>query len=134
MRELAPAIVSLHREAHALGGQLLIVYIAEAHAANQWPINSTRCNGPGNTVVTPTSLQERQALAQRMVGSLGLKGVPLMVDGMNDAFLDTYAAWPIRLFGISVDSTLAIIAQPERATFSLPPLRKWLLAECTTHA
>ena len=34
---------------------MLVVYIAEAHAADVWPINSSRCGGPRNTVLAPTS-------------------------------------------------------------------------------
>ena len=32
-----------------------LVYIAEAHAADVWPINSTRYGGPANGVTTPTT-------------------------------------------------------------------------------
>ena len=111
----------------------MIVYIAEAHAADEWPIGSTRCAGPGNSVARPTSLAERQALSRRMVEALRLDegGPPVYVDGMDDAFLETYAAWPVRIFGIGRDGRLARIAQPEAATFQLPPLREWLLAEAS---
>jgi len=109
----------------------VIVYIAEAHAADEWPINSTRCRGPGNTVNSPTSLAERQAVARRMVAALSLEGVPMMADGMDDAFLEAFAAWPVRLFGVDTDGTLGTIAQPEAAAFRLPPLREWLLAACS---
>ena len=37
-------------------------YIAEAHAVDEWPINSTRCRGPANTVNKPTTLDERRAV------------------------------------------------------------------------
>ena len=90
-----------------------LVYIAEAHAADVWPINSTRCGGPANGVTTPTTL------------------APLLVDGMADAFLETYAAWPIRLYGVARRGgalRLELIAQPDGAMFALPPCRDWLLA------
>lgn len=107
------------------------MYIAEAHAADEWPINSTRCAGPGNSVRRPTNLAERTALARQMVEALrlGEDGPPVYADGLDDAFLETYAAWPVRVFGIGRDGRLARLAQPEAATFQLPPLREWLLAE-----
>ena len=130
MRELAPALASLHREVRPLGGQLVLVYIAEAHATDQWPINSARCRGPGNSVVAPTTLDERAAIARRMVAALELGDVPILADGMDDAFLRAYAAWPVRLYGVGRDGRLGVVAQPQHGQFELPPLRDWLLAEC----
>ena len=127
---MAPALASLHREASAVGGQLTLVYIAEAHAADEWPINSTRCNGPGNSVRAPTTLGERQAVARRMADALGLGALPVLCDAMDDAFLHAYAAWPVRLFGVSRNGRLGAVAQPEDAAFLLPPLRDWLLSAC----
>ena len=115
------------------------MYIAEAHAADEWPINSTRCNGPANTLQAPTTLDERKAAARRMSAALALGGggaggedggMRVFSDDLDDAFLSAFAAWPIRLFGVRRDGTLGAIAQPEHAAFRLPPLRDWLLAEC----
>ena len=107
-----------------------LVYIAEAHAADVWPINSSRCGGPRNTVLAPTTVEERREVAQRMVAALpGLREVPLLVDGMDDAFLEAFAAWPIRLYGVH-RGQLGAIAQPTRAMFELAPLRTWLLEAC----
>lgn len=110
-----------------------MVYIAEAHASDEWPINSSRCAGPANSVRRPTSLIEREAIARRMVSAMRLDdgGPPVYVDGMDDAFLEAYAAWPVRLYGVSKDGRLAHIAHPEDATFHLPRLRDWLLAEAS---
>ena len=113
-----------------------LVYIAEAHAADVWPINSTRCGGPANDVTTPTTLAERCATARAMSAALpladGADGLaPLLVDGMDDAFLETYAAWPIRVYGVARREgalRLELIAQPDGAMFALPPYRDWLLA------
>ena len=113
-----------------LGGKLAVVYIAEAHAADEWPINSSRCRGPANSIVAPRSLDERRAVARRMVDSLGLNGLRVLADGIDDAFLTAYAAWPVRLYGVGRDGLLARIAQPEHGQFHLPQLRDWLLAEC----
>jgi len=111
----------------------VVCYIAEAHAADEWPINSTRCRGPGNSIARPTTLEERRSVARRMCEALQL-GEELMVlaDGMDDAFLEDYAAWPVRLFGVGADGRLGAIAQPQSATFRLPPLRDWLLQACAS--
>lgn len=82
-------------------------------------------------MLRPTSLAERCALARRMVEALGLEasGLPVYADALDDAFLETYAAWPVRLFGVDCEGRLARIAQPEEANFRLPALRDWLLTE-----
>lgn len=104
-----------------------MVYIAEAHASDVWPINSERCLGPGNSVRTPRTLDERRAVARRFVDALHLESMPVLVDGMDDAFLESYAAWPIRLYGVA-RGRLERIAEPHGATFDLAPFRDWLLA------
>lgn len=65
-----------------------------------------------------------------MVAALGLGSVPVLADGMDDALLEAYAAWPVRLYGVRRDGTLGCVAQPESAAFRLPPLRAWLLQAC----
>ena len=112
---------------------MLLVYIAEAHAADVWPINSSRCAGPANSVYAHTSPAERAAAARRMVRALGVQSLPLLCDGMDDAFLRMYAAWPIRMYGVRA-GTLELIAEPHGASFALPPLRQWLLDACADAA
>ena len=106
-----------------------LVYIAEAHAADEWPINSSRCAGPANSVRRPTNLAERRAVAERMLRALPcLAPLPLLVDGMEDALLTALAAWPVRLYGVR-GGVLERIGQPHRASFELQPFRDWLLGE-----
>ncbi len=105
----------------------MLVYIAEAHAADEWPINSTRCAGPGNTLLAHTTLAERTQAAARMLKALRLEGVPLLCDGMDDAFLRSYAAWPIRMYGVA-HGRVEIVAEPRHARFELSPFCDWLLA------
>lgn len=112
-----------------LGGAVVLVYIAEAHAYDVWPINSSRHNGPGNTVASHKTQGERATAALRMRTALELEEVPLLCDAMDDAFLQAYAAWPIRFYGVR-GGRLEVIAQPHAASFVLPPLREWLLEAC----
>lgn len=125
------------------------VYIAEAHAADEWPINSTRCAGPGNSVNRPRTLGERRAVATRAAHALGLVGLipggvqgtadqerpepaaaapPLLevwLDDVTDAFSEAFAAWPIRLFGLR-DGAVRFIAQPVGGMYDLSELGDWL--------
>jgi len=64
------------------------------------------------------------------VDALRLHDVAVLADGIDDAFLDAYAAWPVRLYGVGRARSLARIAQPDHGQFHLPALREWLLAEC----
>jgi hypothetical protein len=107
--------------------QLIIVYIAEAHAGDEWPINSRRCGGPGNDMPKHTTQADRALAARAMLRALPcLEGIPLLCDGMADGFQREYAAWPIRLYGIQ-GGRLQRIAQPRGACFDLAPMREWLL-------
>jgi hypothetical protein len=111
---------------------VLLIYIAEAHAADTWPINSSRYDGPANTVHTPSSLEERRALAHRMLDALPcLRELPILIDALDDRFLSTYAAWPIRLYAVSTDGRLAGISQPCGSMIDITPFRRWL-ADTTT--
>ena len=98
-----------------------------------WRINSSRSCGPGNAVLAPTTLDERRAVAARMVAALpSLAPLPLLVDGMDDAFLRTFAAWPIRIYGVR-QGVLERLGQPKNATFDLQPFREWLLEVSAAH-
>ena len=112
---------------------MLIVYVAEAHAADVWPINSTRCRGPGNSVRQPRSLDERRSTARQASLALGLEALPMLLDSMDDAFLSAFAAWPVRLFGITASGdTVERIAKPHDAAFELAPMLAWLDGACAT--
>jgi hypothetical protein len=67
--------------------QLVILYIAEAHASDEWPINSRRNSGPGNGIRRHTTQSERAEAAGTMLRALPcLNDIPLLCDGMGDAF------------------------------------------------
>lgn len=109
--------------------RIALVYIAEAHASDQWPINSTLYAGPGNSVRAHRTVGERIATCKRMLAALDLNGcdVDAYVDSMDDGFLTTFACWPTRLFGIGRDGlTIERIAVPNDASFELSPMLEWL--------
>ena len=77
----------------------MLVYIAEAHARDQWPVGASVsfCDAP-------RSLAARVALAQelgRTAAGSALRDWPagaVLVDGMDDGFLEAFGAWPVRFF------------------------------------
>ncbi len=72
-----------------------VVYIAEAHAVDGWQMDANEAEGI--RVPQPTTWAARIAVATRCAEQLGLS-IPTLVDGMDDAALRAFAAWPERLF------------------------------------
>ena len=75
-------IVALEAQLNGLGGGggeeqkpflFCIVYIAEAHASDEWPISSSRCYSKGPICVPqPTTLQARAELASEVRDEYGV--------------------------------------------------------------
>jgi len=61
-----------------------------------------------------------------------LRDMPILVDAMDDHFLSTYAAWPIRLYAVSEDGRLAHISQPCGSMIQVEPFRRWLTGSSTS--
>jgi len=72
-----------------------VVYIAEAHPVDGWQMDSNEAEGI--RVPQPTTFAERRAVAGRCADALGLS-IPTLVDGMDDAALEAFAAWPERIY------------------------------------
>jgi len=78
-------------------------------------------------VRAPSSLVERRDVAARMRAALPcLAPLPLLIDGLDDAFLEAFAAWPVRIYLVRA-GVLERIGSPHRAAVELPPFREWLL-------
>ena len=108
-------------EAHAT---FLFVYIAEAHATNEWPVGDNLITG--RTVLQPTTLAERNAEAQHFVEYFDLDWPVAVDDPSENAFLKAYAPWPTRYY-IIVDGTMRFIADPEDDhTYDVGALRRAL--------
>lgn len=106
----------------ALGGafagrlRVVTIYIAEAHAADEWPIGDalhpTACS-----LKQPVSLRERRAAARAFVRELEWP-FEVFVDSMSDDFEATFAAWPLRFYLVTADGkALAHVAQPQPNRF-----------------
>jgi hypothetical protein len=83
--------------------RLVIVYIEEAHAQDEWPISSARLSRTGAPVVyrQHTTQGERLRACGDFVRDYGLDTAHVTVAtdliGSNP-FQTTYAAWPIRWY------------------------------------
>lgn len=120
-----PALNSLVDEFEGSAG-VLGVYIREAHATDEWPISSSRCNG-GRGVVNVNqhkTASERCAVAEQFSKDFGLR-FPLLVDAMDDSFDSVYAPWPLRFFVVHLGKLL-YIAYPQKASFNLAECREVL--------
>jgi hypothetical protein len=58
-----------------------------------------------------TTLDERLAAARAAVLRLGLT-MPVLVDSMDDAVSETFAAWPERIFVIDAEGRIAFAGGP----------------------
>ena len=85
------------------------VYIAEEHATDGWQL-------PANLeedvlVANHTTLDERFAAARAGVERLGLT-MPVLVDGMDDAVSNAFAAWPERIYVVDRQARIAYAGGP----------------------
>ena len=98
-----PAVRRLHDEFYGRAN-FLLVYVREAHAAEEWvmPDNAAR----GLVVPQPTTDDERASAARECVGDY-LLSMPTAVDRVDDAVCRAYGAWPDRLYVIGPDGRIA---------------------------
>jgi len=75
------------------------VYVSEAHARDGWRLYSDVCFD------APTTLAERVAIARRHAARLH-GGVPLVVDGIDNAAEAAFSAWPERLYVVDADGRI----------------------------
>jgi len=128
--------------------RFVMVYVAEAHAEDEWPISSARYNaGRGPVRVTqPRTGAERRALAERFQRDFDPAGDvfdDVLVDDVEagDEFERAFAPWPFRFFGVSSRGVhygqtvrsggdlrvLEYVAHPRAASYDLEELRNWVL-------
>ena len=87
----------------------VFVYIAEAHATDEWQLQS---NHDDNVLIAQhTTIEERFAAARAGVARLGLT-MPVFVDEMDDAVSEAFAAWPERIYVVGGDGRIAFQGGP----------------------
>lgn len=96
-----------------------VVYIAEAHAKDEWPVGDaiSFCD-------QPKQIDERLQLARQLQSSRAVS-VPVYVDTMDDCFLKQYSPWPLRFFVLS-EGTLRWKAVPCGSGYDIEALAQWL--------
>jgi iodothyronine deiodinase-like protein len=98
-----PAVRRLYDETSP-GARFLLVYVREAHAADEWvmPDNAAR----GLELAQPTSGAARGRAAAQCVADFDLP-LPTVVDHLEDRVMRTYGAWPDRIYVIAPDGRIA---------------------------
>ncbi len=116
---------------------MVVIYICEAHATDEWPISSARFNGGRGAVCVaqPRADAERCALARQFAADFALGDMPMLVDAAQgddaNAFERAYAPWPLRFHGIVGDADaarLSYVAHPRDCGYDVAALRDWALA------
>ena len=94
----------------------LMVYIREAHAADEW----VTPNNPqaGISVFQPVTLDERQNVASECGSRLDI-AFPMVVDDMDDTVGKLYGAWPERLYVI--DAGGVVVYQGDYGPWGFKP-------------
>ncbi len=88
---------------------LFFVYIAEAHSTDGWQLQSNLDEGV--LLAQHTTLDERFAAAREGVRRLGLR-MPALVDAMDNAVSDAFAAWPERIYVVGADGRIVLKGGP----------------------
>ena len=78
--------------------QFLVVYIREAHPDDGWRLKPTGIDDP-------RTIEERREVAGMCEVAMQY-GIRTYVDGMDDAVMIAYAAWPERLYLIGEDGQI----------------------------
>lgn len=101
--------------------RLLTIYIAEAHARDQWPAGKTI-----SCVDQPTQLEQRLENARRFQEKFNFE-MPMLVDSMDNTFHKTYGSWPFRFYVIH-DGKLVLKPEPGETTYAydLDELDHWI--------
>ena len=102
------------------------VYIAEAHAVDEWALPDARGAGAAIPagIVQPRSLAARCELARCFARRFPDVG-RLLVDTMADEANARYAAWPERLY-VVVDGVVVYKGGPGPFGYVLDDVRAWL--------
>ncbi len=99
----------------------MAIYIAEAHARNEWPVGKTI-----SCVDQPTTLSQRLENARQFQKKFYLQ-MPMLVDNMENTFHTTYGSWPFRFYVIH-HGKVVLKAEPGQPDFAydLNEIDQWL--------
>ena len=115
-----------------MGIEFTIVYITEAHAQDEWPISSARDSPNGQPILINQhkTHKDRVTAAKAFAKAFDLsKKYQILVDNMENEFMDAYASWPFRYFVLDEGEVRLIgmpDAGPEGDVFTTKPLTDFL--------
>jgi len=96
------------------------VYIVEAHAADEWPV------GPRLSFCNQTqSVSERSDLANQFSAKFDVQ-FPMLVDTMENKFMDLFAAWPFRYYVIKAGKIVFKAEPSSQFGYDVNELGSWL--------
>jgi Iodothyronine deiodinase len=88
---------------------VVFAYVAEAHSSDGWQMSA---NLEEDVLVAQhTTFGERCAAARAGADRLGLT-MPVLVDDMDNAVSEAFAAWPERIYVVLRDGTVAFAGGP----------------------
>jgi len=87
-----------------------LVYLQEAHAADEWPLGRTPA------LEASQSLDQRAKHAWRFREEAHVT-VPVFLDSIDGDFQRHFAAWPERFYVVSSNGLLSFIAQPRHGGY-----------------
>jgi len=96
----------------------LTVYLKEAHPSDIWPLGQHVC------VESHKTIKDRIVAATKFV-TVSSWRLPVVVDTLQDMFMNTYCAHPERFYVI-VNGKLAFKAKPQNAYYPISDLVAWL--------
>ena len=96
-----------------------LVYTAEAHASDEWPVGSHIAQRQ------PRSTHERVSVARRRLAELGVNWPGTLVDTGREAFQEAFACWPLRWYFLD-GHTITHIAQPSGGAYDVTQIELWI--------
>ena len=87
----------------------MFVYIAEAHSTDGWQLQANLDEEV--LIATHTTIEERFEAARQGVTRLGLT-LPVLVDRLDDAVSNAFAAWPERIYVVDRLGRIAFVGGP----------------------
>lgn len=108
-----------HEQVH-----FVFVYIQEAHASDEWPINNLPLGADGSPVVVNQHicLEERYRAAELLRSTQTFHpSIHFLVDSMNNEFNAAFASWPFRVWALE-QGKIAYAAQPDELSLEYESL------------
>lgn len=105
--------------------QFLVVYIKEAHPAEDWPM---RVNKRLKYIKDPTSIFERFQVANTCVNDLKIS-IPCLIDNMENTAAAAYKGHPDRLYVVGKNGRIVYHGAPGPMGFKPKHMEEFLLEE-----